>query len=880
MNHSEPTDPVKADANQPAESSQRDDFPSEPVSSDANHAAHPTLPTNATVPDSDQTRSMTPAPIDEPQDAPTVKGIESESSNSRPELPPADVQTPPQLLSNDTEIQESLTVASQDQFVKLVGADESMATIPSAGSTRKAEMAKPRIREFGDYELLEKIAQGGMGVVFKARQISLNRLIALKMILAGQFASSEDVLRFKTEAEAAANLDHPGIVPIYEIGEYEGQHFFSMGLINGESLSQKVADGPLQIREAAELTKKITEAIAYAHGQGVIHRDLKPANILIDENGQPKVTDFGLAKKVEGGSNLTYTGQILGTPSYMPPEQAAGETYDIGPAADIYSLGAILYQLLTGRPPFQSANVMDILKQVIDQEPVAPRQLNAGISRDLETICLKCLEKKPAGRYPTAGDLADELGRYLTGQPIHARPIGTLGRFARWCHRNPWIAALSATSLLFLIAALIATSVGYVRVTAAQRRSEEGFRQARQTVNEFLTRVSEETLLNQPGMQPLKEDLLRQALNYYQRFLKDRGSDPEIVDELASTYFRVALITEQIGSPDEALAAYKTARDMQTEQLATATVVTNIRDELGTTWNAEGRVLSRLGRLEEARNAYEEAKAIRSKLYEFDATRRDFKRKLANTIMNIGLTDKAVGMSTRDKKKLEEAHKQMTVAQQLRQELMKDDNDDFVVLRDLGRGYYNLGNLDTLTNSKEGAVGHFTNAVEVFDRLRTENPGHLDDNFRLAVCHRLLGDLQLEVDPAVEKYTIAIEQMQKLATGNPMVTAYQMEHARVLMNMGLLQVDEIDVNRGLETLNSAATILERLGNNEESSHVGQRDLAVLLQTIGSIELDEGQLTSGRAKLQRARQLLTELINQSGGSNDLKSLLEETEELLQ
>ena len=308
-----------------------------------------------------------------------------------------------------------------------------------------------KVRYFGDYELLEEIARGGMGVVFRARQINLNRIVALKMILSGEFAGEEDVIRFHTEAEAAAQLDHPGIVPIFEIGEHQGQHYFSMGYVEGESLADKVADGPLPPREAAELVKKICDAMAYAHQRGVIHRDLKPANILIEENGQPKVTDFGLAKKTQADSNLTGTGQILGTPAYMPPEQASGKT-DVGPLVDVYSFGAILYCLLTGRPPFRAASPMDTLLQVLDQEPAAPRILNPTIPRDLSTICLKCLEKETENRYRSANEVHDELERFLNGYPIHARPVGRLERAWRMVRRHPVRSGLAASFLLLMLA--------------------------------------------------------------------------------------------------------------------------------------------------------------------------------------------------------------------------------------------------------------------------------------------------------------------------------------------------------------------------------------------------------------------------------------------
>jgi len=314
-----------------------------------------------------------------------------------------------------------------------------------------------RIRYFGDYEITREIARGGMGVVFRARQVSLNRTVALKMILAGQLANETDVKRFYTEAEAAANLDHPGIVPIYEVGQHEGQHYFSMGFVEGQSLSQRLAEGPLPSREAAELIRRVSEAIEYAHQHGVIHRDLKPANILLDANGNPRITDFGLAKRVQGDSGLTGSGQIMGTPSYMPPEQAGGRRGDVGPAADVYALGATLYALVTGRPPFQAATAMDTVIQVISDEPVPPRRLNASIPRDLETICLKCLEKESGKRYPSAAALADDLGRYLAGEPIVARPVTRVERAVKWAQRRPAIAAL-----LGLVALVTALGLGGV----------------------------------------------------------------------------------------------------------------------------------------------------------------------------------------------------------------------------------------------------------------------------------------------------------------------------------------------------------------------------------------------------------------------------------
>lgn len=410
---------------------------------------------------------------------------------------------------------------------------------------------EPLPRDFGDFELLKEVARGGMGVVYRARQKSLGRQVALKMILSGPFAGRAALDRFRAEARVAASLQHQAIVAIHEVGESEGQPYFTMDFVEGLNLAELVRNGPLPPGRAARYAELIGRAIEYAHEHGVLHRDLKPANVLIDLSDQPRITDFGLAKQLwdspspNQNPQLTVTGQTLGSPYYMAPEQAAGKNGEIGVGTDIYSLGALLYHLVTGRPPFAAATLGETLNQVLHHEPVRPRLLNGSLPQDLETICLKCLEKEPARRYPTAGMVADELARFIAGEPLLARPVSPLERGYRWCRRNKTLATLGGLAALLpvaILAALVMLAVSNLRIRR-ERNEKDAALQQRAVALATATRSEQQA----------RDELFRALRNEAQarRFSRQVGQRTDSLKALT----QAARIRREDNLRDEAIAA-------------------------------------------------------------------------------------------------------------------------------------------------------------------------------------------------------------------------------------------------------------------------------------------------------------------------------------
>lgn len=749
---------------------------------------------------------------------------------------------------------------------------DTMAFSPSGGG---AAMGTAPGR-FGNYELLEEIGRGGMGIVYRARQLTADRIVALKVIRRDRLESlprdtkTSALDRFRQEAQAAARLEHENIVTVYEVGDVDGQPFFSMQYVEGRSLAEIVREGPIENRRAARYMEPVARAVHEAHSQGILHRDLKPQNIPVDsKTDRALVADFGLAKLAEGNEELTREGEVMGTPSYMSPEQAKDSAH-VTAQTDVYALGATLYHVLTGRAPFHAATAVETLRQVIDEEPAPPRQVNASIDRDLETICLKCLQKEPSRRYDSAEVLADDLRRYLEGIPILARPVGTVERTWRWCRRNPALATSVTLAATFLVVALVVTAVAYVQTRAALTATKAAQEQERKTVDKFFTDVSQETLLHQPGLQPLRQKLLRNALDQYQQLLSQRGDEPGIRDELALAHFRAGGIAEEIDSPRQALAAYGRARQMQ-QQILSERPDDRLRlQQLGNTLNAIGRVWHKLGKLDYAREAYREATTVRKRLVQAAPEECEFRRALANAYMNIGNLEK-------DSNDFVEARRQYQRAQTVRRELLDQRGEDPKVRCDLGMGYYNLAILAITDNQSRDAQQNLEDAIATFEKLLGDDPGNLANQARLAICYRTLADLKCSEDTAAAKelYQKALARQTTLARKNPAVPDYQADLARLHMVLGQLEAEQEGPLAATESFRQAARLLEVLVEDYADVPGYRFDCAVALEALGRLQGAAGEYQDARDHLEAAEQHLGKLLEKSPDNPDFRSQLRST-----
>jgi tetratricopeptide (TPR) repeat protein/tRNA A-37 threonylcarbamoyl transferase component Bud32 len=591
-------------------------------------------------------------------------------------------------------------------------------------------------QSIGDYELLDVLAQGGMGVVYKARQKSPNRLVALKMIRASRLATDSDVRRFLNEAETVGNLDHPHIVPLHEVGEEQGQLYFSMKLIEGGSLAEHLSRYQSDPRAAAQLLVTVARAVHHAHQRGVLHRDLKPSNILLDADGQPHVTDFGLAKRVEADGSLTESGAIVGSPSYMAPEQAAGKKGTITTATDVYGLGTILYALLTGRPPFRDDTPLDTLAQVQGREPERPSGVNRRVDRDLETICLKCLDKEPGRRYASAEGLAEDLEHWLEGEPIQARPVGWAERQRRWCQRNPRLAILTATVGMLVLLGLIGLTLATVLIWRAYqseakqrqladehlREAKEQRRQARQAVDTMYLEVAQKWLDRQPQMGNLQKQFLEKVLRYYEDFAEEEGEDEEARFEKALAYLRVGhLVNFSLARADQAQAPLLKA-NVLLEELARQFPDKGVYTlKLAEALN----VLAFSGVGAEGQQQLERAVSVLDSLVERHPEEAEYRFSLALRLSNLGMV-----VTSHGELKEGEIHCRRAIA--LAEDLTRGPSPKPEYHRILGSASSNLAENQQQTGRWVEAVESYRKAIGAYERLSPDTAGlpeyehHLD----------------------------------------------------------------------------------------------------------------------------------------------------------
>ncbi len=741
--------------------------------------------------------------------------------------------------------------------------------------TGSTEDALPKM--LGDYELLDKLGEGGMGVVYLARQRSANRTVALKVIrpanLAGLGPQKQRMLdRFQVEAEAAASLEHNNIVTVYDVGEADGHRYFSMRYVPGSSLADLIHNGPLENQVAAEYMEPVARAVHSAHEHGILHRDIKPQNILIDsDSGAALVADFGLAKLHGNQSELTRAGEVMGTPQFMSPEQAK-DSGRVTAQSDVYSLGATLYNLLTGRPVFQAATPLETLRQVLDEDPVDPCDLNRAVDKDLSTICLKCLEKSATSRYESALEVADELRRYLSGEPIHARPLGPTARLWRWSRRNRLVATLAVAATVGLVGGLMTTTVAYFKTAAAYQHSEERLRKALGVVNIFFTRVSEETLLDQPGLQPLRHDLLKQAREHYVEFLKEEEGDPEIQDQLAETHYRVGRITAEIESPAAADEHYDRAITMQRALVAAYPESSAHRISLANTINAKGVALYRAGSATSI-DVLRESQRLRQHLHDQTPDDVESARKLANTYMNISHI-------LRDQKEFEASCTHLRTAQSIRLAVDKHQN-DAKLLRDLAKGFYSLGAVldqwDQLVESQDQLVeaqDNYKNAIDAFEDLSRLQSTMTDQHLR-HLCLFSLAKIQ-EPAVAIRSYQRALDGAVPLAAANPSVDRFQEIVGSINLDTAGLYADAGESEKELESLNTAASVFRRLIVQDPVAKEHREHLIVTLQMLAMAEAPQA---SQQSQLSRFRMMMLDLAAEFPDITDFADAAKEASDVI-
>ena len=741
--------------------------------------------------------------------------------------------------------------AANNEQVDTIG-DPSTKRSTSPGDQSSAKHL-PDMERLGRFEIIEPIGRGGFGVVLRARDTRLDRDVALKIPRLEAALSDQARLRFEREAKAAAALSHPNLVAVYETGNEQGIDFIASEYIAGENLAAYLAQGnKLNPEDAAVWVAEIAGALEHAHQRGVLHRDMKPSNILLDETEgrrRPMIADFGLAAMSEQ-KDFTQTGAVLGTPAYMSPEQASSSQEKFGPTTDVYGLGTILYELLSGRSPFAGLKMVEMLDAVIRKEPDSPRSLNSAVPRDLESICLKCLEKEPAQRYASALELQADLQRFIDGKPVVARRITEPEKLLRWIKRNPLPSIGGAIAAAAVIVALVASIWGWMSTNRALQRESLAKKQARSAVNGYFTNVAENDLLDVPGLLPLREKLLQDALKYYQRFLESNLDDPELVEDVERAHFRVGLIHVKLGRFSEAKTAFEQALELQDAQLAENQSSVELRARKFKTVFQIGKVLNDLGDYNAGIPKLDEAIKGQRQLLESDADSVELKEPLSRSL-------RARSVASRETGEFDEAIAMAEESRNLLKEILDLSKEDTESLRRRLAGI-NLDQANAVAKKGdlERAAEMDEESIEIFRSLLNEqrNP---QDIFGLSIGLRNRAGrylLNRKIDEALPLLKESLDWGRQLQMMFPNENQYQDLLLGILESLGFCFAQMRQQEALASVLDYSIDLLEK------KLAASPDDLKLRFGLAASQMNYGGTLAQNTIEFETARELMTSAMN--------------------
>jgi serine/threonine-protein kinase len=788
---------------------------------------------------------------------------------------------------DDTELQASLrtmpTVAApHDPYMTVA---QSVGSITSSGSR---------------FRIVRPHARGGLGEVFVAQDEELHREVAVKQIQMRHADEPDSRVRFVQEAKITGGLEHPGIVPVYGLGTYaDGRPYYAMRFIRGDSLKDAIerfhsaggkrrtpAERSLELRSLLGRFIDVCDAIEYAHSRGVLHRDLKPGNVMLGKYGETLVVDWGLAKSVDrpelttrlgeralrpstmSGSAPTQMGSAVGTPQFMSPEQAAGRLDQLGSTSDVYSLGATLYVLLTGHPAFEDTDLGLVLRKVERGEFPRPRDVNNDVPPALEAICLKAMSLMQADRYQTPRALADDIEHWLADEPVSAYQEPAGEKLARWSRRNrAWAQSIAAALVLVAGIAIVATifvTRSWREEAAARAEADRGFRDARQAVNDYFTQVSEHKLLDVPGLQPLRKELLESARDYYQKFLDEHAGDPTLQADVALAWYRIGRVEAAIEKNDRAKREFEQALAIQ-EAMVKKSANSTATAALADTYNALGDLSQQTAKLDDARQWIQRAHNLRKQLVDSQPNDPLLRRKLANSENNLAIVDARLGH-------LAEAKQEFASAEADRQKLVSETSnqaDADRYRRDLAEGDYNFGALLNQLNDFRSAADSLHRAVNGFQDLDKRDASRIEIRSKLAGAERVAADAERSAGDspaALADYEQARKWAEPLARGNPLMTQLQADVAAIAIGLGEAKLLARDSGEALNQFKRARGILEQLAADDPTLTRYRLDLVNCLNLIAETEQGTGRLADARDALSAARgiaqQLLVELPDDS------------------